>query len=252
MSGHSKWSTIKHKKGAKDKARSKVFTKLIRELTTAARNGEPDPTMNPRLRLAIQKAKSANMPNDTIDKAVKRGSGAADGDDFMEGMYEGYGPGGVGVIVEILTDNRNRTAADIRHIFSKHGGALGSPGSVSYNFTRVGQLIFSRNSGSEDDFMNHVLESGADDLVLDDETLFEVICAPEAFHEVSEYFRAREISSEEADLILKPNTRVSLEGQELLTMLKLLDALEDNDDVQKVFSSFDATEADMERALSQL
>ena len=252
MSGHSKWSTIKHKKGAKDKARSKVFTKLIRELTTAARNGEPDPAMNPRLRLAIQKSKSANMPNDTIEKAIKRGSGAADGDDFTEGIYEGYGPGGVGVIVEILTDNKNRTASDIRHIFSKHGGSLGSPGSVSYNFSRVGQFIFARSKGSEDEFMDHVLEAGADDLLLEDEASFEVVCAPDAFHEVSEYFRTKQISSEEADLILKPNVKVALDGQELLTMLKLLDALEDNDDVQKVFSSFDATDADMERALSQL
>jgi len=252
MSGHSKWSTIKHKKGAKDKARSKVFTKLIRELTTAARNGEPDPNMNPRLRLAIQKAKAANMPNDTIDKAVKRGSGSADGDDFTEGIYEGYGPGGVGVIVEILTDNKNRTASDIRHIFSKNGGSLGSPGSVSYNFTRVGQLIFSRGKGSEDEFMEHVLEAGADDLILEDENNFEVVCAPDSFHEVSEYFRTREIEPEESDLVLKPNTRVTLQGSELSTLLKLLDALEDNDDVQKVFSSFDASDSDMEQALSQL
>ncbi|MBT3785653.1 YebC/PmpR family DNA-binding transcriptional regulator [bacterium] len=252
MSGHSKWSTIKHKKGAKDKARSKVFTKLIRELTTAARNGEPDPGMNPRLRLAIQKSKAANMPNDTIDKAVKRGSGSSDGDDFSEGTYEGYGPGGVGVIVEILTDNKNRTASDVRYIFSKHGGSLGSPGSVSYNFERTGQLIFSRDQGSEEEFMDHVLEAGADDLLLEDENVYEVICSPESFHSVLEYFQSKEMEAEESDVVMRPKTRITLQAADLSGLLKMLNALEENDDVQNVYSSFDASDNDMEKVLSQL
>jgi YebC/PmpR family DNA-binding regulatory protein len=252
MSGHSKWSTIKHKKGAKDKARSKVFTKLIRELTVAAKSGDPDPEMNPRLRLAIQRSKASNMPTDTIQKAVKRGAGDQDGADYVEGVYEGYGPGGVGLLVLVLTDNKNRTASDVRHIFSRYGGALGSPGSVAYNFNRVGQLMFSRDLGSEDDFMEHVLESGAEDLVLEDEEFFEVVCEAEQFHQVQGYFQSKNISPQEADLVYKPKTRVDLTGGDLVKMFKMLGALEDNDDVQNVFSSFDASEDDINEAMESL
>ncbi len=252
MSGHSKWSTIKHKKGAKDKARSKVFTKLIRELTVAAKSGDSDPEMNPRLRLAIQRAKAANMPTDTIQKAVKRGSGDQDGADYVEGVYEGDGPGGVGILVLVLTDNKNRTASDVRHIFSRYGGSLGSPGSVSYNFDRVGQLVFNRELGSEDDFMEHVLEAGAEDLIMEDEGSFEVVCEAEQFHQVQSYFQSKEIESQEADLVYKPKNKVELAGGDLLKMLKMLGALEDNDDVQNVFSNFDASEDEVSAAMEYL
>ena len=252
MAGHNKWSSIKHRKGAQDKARSKVFTKIIRELVVAAKMGGSDPEMNPRLRTAIQKAKSSNMPNDTLNKAIKRGAGELDGADYVEGTYEGYGPNGVGIIVEVLTDNKNRTAADVRHIFSKHGGALGSPGSVAYNFERIGQLVFSNKLGSEDDFMEHVLESGADDLISEGTESYEVVCQPENFQSVQDYFIGREIETLEAGVVYKAKVKVSLQGDDVLTMLKILTALEDNDDVQEVFSSFEATDQDMELAMDKL
>jgi len=252
MAGHNKWSSIKHRKGAQDKARSKVFTKLIRELVTAARMGGSDPDMNPRLRTAIQKSKAANMPNDTLHKAIKRGAGELDGDDYEEGLYEGYGPNGVGILVEVLTDNKNRTAADIRHIFTKQGGSLGSPGSVAYNFERVGQLIFNRDQGDEDSFMEHVLEAGADDMITEDEQTFEVVCSPDAFNDVQEYFEKAELTPVEADVVYRPNVKVSLSGDDVLKMMKILNALEDNDDVQNVFSSFDASDEEMEAAMERL
>lgn len=252
MAGHNKWSSIKHRKGAQDKARSKVFTKIIRELVVAAKMGGSDPEMNPRLRTAIQKAKSSNMPNDTLNKAIKRGAGELEGAEYVEGTYEGYGPNGVGIIVEVLTDNKNRTAADVRHIFSKHGGALGSPGSVAYNFERIGQLVFSRDLGSEDDFMEHVLESGADDLILEDVDSYEVVCQPENFQVVQDYFMGQEIETIEAGVVHKAKVKVNLQGDDVLTMLKILTALEDNDDVQEVFSSFEASNHDLELAMDKL
>lgn len=252
MSGHSKWSTIKHKKGANDKARAKVFTKLIREIVTAAKHGGSDTDINPRLRLAIQKAKQQNLPNDPLNRAIKRGAGELEGDDYEEGMYEGYGPSGVGVLVEVLTDNRNRTAADIRHIFNKYGNALGSPGSVAYNFERVGQLIFPVALGSEDEFMEHVLESGAEDLITSDSEIYEVVCAVEDYEEVSKYFESKELEAEESGLIMAPKLKVELSGEDVTKMLKLLDKLEDNDDVQNVYSSFEANDQEMEKALEAL
>ena len=252
MAGHNKWSSIKHRKGAQDKARSKVFTKIIRELVVASKMGGSDPEMNPRLRTAIQKAKSSNMPNDTLNKAIKRGAGELDGAEYVEGTYEGYGPNGVGIIVEVLTDNKNRTAADVRHIFSKHGGSLGSPGSVSYNFERIGQFLFARELGSEDDFMEHVLESGADDLLLGDEESYEVVCQPENFQLVQDYFIQKDVDAVEAGVVYKAKLKVNLEGDDVTKMIKMLSALEDNDDVQEVFSSFEASQADMEAAMDKL
>ncbi|PCJ20748.1 MAG: YebC/PmpR family DNA-binding transcriptional regulator [Candidatus Cloacimonadota bacterium] len=252
MSGHSKWSTIKHKKGANDKARAKVFTKLIREIVTAAKQGGSDSDINPRLRLAIQKAKQQNLPNDPLNRAIKRGAGELDGDDYEEGMYEGYGPNGVGLLVEVLTDNKNRTAADIRHIFTKYGNALGSPGSVSYNFERVGQFIFPVSLGSEDDFMEHVLESGAEDLISSDPEVHEVICAIEDYETVGKYFEEKELEASESDLIMQPKLKIDLSGEDVLKMLKLLDKLEDNDDVQNVYSSFEASDEEMEKALEAM
>ncbi|MCJ8347508.1 YebC/PmpR family DNA-binding transcriptional regulator [bacterium] len=252
MSGHSKWSTIKHKKGANDKARAKVFTKLIREIVTAAKQGGSDSDINPRLRLAIQKAKQQNLPNDPLNRAIKRGAGELEGADYEEGMYEGYGPNGVGVLVEVLTDNRNRTAADIRHIFTKYGNALGSPGSVSYNFERIGQFIFPTNLGTEDEFMDHVLESGADDLITEDSEVFEVVCAQEDYETVGKYFETQELEASESGLIMSPKLKVDLAGDDVIKMLKLLDKLEDNDDVQNVYSSFEAKDEEMEKALEAM
>ncbi len=252
MAGHNKWSSIKHRKGAADKARSKVFTKIIRELVVASKMGGSDPEMNPRLRTAIQKAKSSNMPNDTLNKAIKRGAGELEGAEYTEGTYEGYGPNGVGIIVEVLTDNKNRTAADVRHIFSKHGGSLGSPGSVAYNFERIGQFLFARDLGSEDDFMEHVLESGADDLLLEDGESYEVVCQPENFQLVQDYFMQKEVDALEAGVVYKPKLKVNLEGDDVTKMIKMLSALEDNDDVQEVFSSFEASQDDMEAAMDKL
>lgn len=252
MAGHNKWSSIKHRKGAQDKARSKVFTKIIRELVVAAKMGGSDPEMNPRLRTAIHKAKGSNMPNDTLNKAIKRGAGELEGTEYVEGVYEGYGPSGVGIIVEVLTDNKNRTAADVRHIFSKHGGALGAPGSVAYNFDRIGQLVFSRELGSEEEFMDHVLESGAEDLLLQDSETYEVVCPPENFQIVQDYFIERKIETLEAGVIFKAKLKVNLQGDDVVTMLKILTALEDNDDVQEVFSSFEASDDDMETAMDKL
>jgi YebC/PmpR family DNA-binding regulatory protein len=253
MSGHSKWSTIKHKKGAKDAARAKVFTKVQRELVVAAKQGGSDAEMNPRLRMAMQKAKGVNMPNDTMMRAIKRGAGELDGADYVEGNYEGYAPCGVGVLVEVLTDNKNRTAADIRHIFNKLGGSLGAPGSVSYNFDRVGQLVFERGDQTEDDFMEHVLESGAEDLITEDDEVFEVICEPENFETVKEYFDGQNIESQDAGVILKAKTPSKVEGADnVVKVLKMINMLEDNDDVQNVYSTLEASNEDIEAAMDKL
>lgn len=252
MSGHSKWSTIKHRKGAKDAARSRVFTRVQRELVVAAKSGGSDPEANARLRLAIQKAKSVNMPNDTLIRAIKRGAGEIEGDSYEEITYEGYATAGVGVLVEVLTDNRNRTAADVRHIFSKHGGSMGAPGSVSYNFERCGQLIFPRAEFTEDQFMEFVLESGAEDLILDDEESYEVICVSDSYVTVCEYFNEKKIEPEESGVILRPKVKSMVAGGDVLKVLKILNALEELDDVQNVFSTFETSDEDMSAALEQL
>jgi YebC/PmpR family DNA-binding regulatory protein len=252
MSGHSKWSTIRHKKGAKDAAKAKVFTRVQRELFVAAKSGGSDAETNSALRLAIQKAKSVNMPQDTMIRAIKRGAGEIEGETYEEGTYEGYAPCGVGVLVDVMTNNKNRTAADIRHIFSKMGGSLGAPGSVSYNFDRVGQLIFSRGDYSEDDFMEHVLESGAEDLITDDESIFEVVCAPEAYPQVKEYFDNQGIESDESGVVMLPKNKTNVQGEDVYKVMKMIVALEDNDDVQEVFSTIDASDEDMQAAMEKL
>lgn len=252
MAGHSKWANIKHRKGAADARRAKVFTKLIRELVSAARMGGGDADANPRLRLAIQKARSANMPKDTVDKAVKRGSGGGNEDNFEEGIYEGYGANGAGFMVEVLTDNKVRTAADVRRWFTKFGNGLGSPGSVGYNFDRVGQILVSRELMAEDALMEHVLESGAEDLLTDDEEQFEVLCAPENFNDVRDYFETNSIEVVESGVIMRPKTRVQVSGDDLVKMLKLVNALEDNDDVQNVYHNFDADENELQEAMERV
>jgi YebC/PmpR family DNA-binding regulatory protein len=244
MSGHSKWHTIKHKKGALDAKRGKVFTKLIKEITVAARTGGGDAGANARLRKAISDAKAANMPNDTIDRASKRGTGELEGVSYDEITYEGYGPGGVAVMVDSLTDNRNRTVAEIRHIFSKNGGNLASSGAVGWIFEKKGYIVVEKTAKPEEELFEIVTEAGAEDL-RDDEDNYEIITAPDSFDLVLEAVKKSGIEPQVAEVEMIPKEYKKLEGNEAKQMLKLMEALEDNEDVQKVSANFDIDEADM-------
>ena len=244
MSGHSKWHTIKHKKGALDAKRGKLFTKLIKEITVAARAGGGDPDANARLRKAIADAKGANMPNDTISRAVRRGTGEEEGVNYEEIVYEGYGPAGVAVMVDTLTDNRNRTVGEVRHIFSKNGGNLGESGSVRFMFEKKGYIVVEKGAKAEDELLELALEAGADDL-RDDEDSFEIITSPEAFDAVLDAVKKAGIEPQVAEIEMVPNTYVKLTGQDARAMLKLMEALEDHDDVQKVSANFDIDEVEM-------
>jgi YebC/PmpR family DNA-binding regulatory protein len=245
MSGHSKWSTIKRKKGALDAKRGKIFTKLIKEITVAARMGGGDPETNPRLRTAIAAAKAENMPKDNIERAIKKGTGELEGTQYEELIYEGYGPGGVAVLVEVLTDNKNRSIAEIRHIFSKHGGNLGENGCVSWMFDKKGLLVFSKDQVSEDDVMAVALDAGADD-IKETEKEYEVIVGPSEFEAVKEAFEEAGIPYLVAEISMVPQNTIALEGKDAEKMLKLMDALEDSDDVQNAYANFDISEAIME------
>jgi YebC/PmpR family DNA-binding regulatory protein len=247
MSGHSKWHTIKHKKGALDAKRGKMFTKLIKEITVAARTGGGDPAANARLRKAISDAKGGNMPNDTIDRAIRRGTGAEEGVSYEEITYEGFGPGGVAVMIDSMTDNRNRTVAEIRHIFSKNGGNLGASGSVRHLFDKKGYIVVDKTTKSEDELLELVLDAGADDL-RDDEDNFEIITAPENFDTVLTAVKGAGVEPQVAEVEMIPQNYIKLEGNEAKQMLKLMEALEDHDDVQKVSANFDISEADMASA----
>ena len=244
MSGHSKWHTIKHKKGALDAKRGKLFTKFIKEITVAARTGGGDPDANARLRKAILDAKAGNMPNDTIDRAIRRGTGEEEGVNYEEITYEGYGPGGVALLIQSMTDNRNRTVAEIRHIFSKNGGNLGESGSVGWMFEKKGYIVVSKSDKSEEELFDLVIEAGADDL-RDDEDNFEIITSPEAFEAVQAAVKAAGIEPQVAEVDFVPQNYIKLEGSDARQMLKLVEALEDHDDVQKVSANFDISEADM-------
>ena len=224
MAGHSKWANIQHRKGAQDKKRGKLFTKLIREITIAARMGGSDFNANPRLRLAIDKAKAQSMPKDNIERAVKRGAGELDGADYEEIRYEGYGPGGTAVMVDCLTDNRNRTVADVRHAFSKFGGNLGADGSVNYLFNSVGQLLFPAGS-DEDAIMEAAIEAGAEDVVVDDDQSIEVLTEPAEFEQVRDNMVAAGFEAESAQLSMRASTSSQLDVKEATSMLKLLDLL---------------------------
>jgi YebC/PmpR family DNA-binding regulatory protein len=240
MSGHNKWSTIKHKKGREDAKRGKLFTKLIREITVSAREGGGDPTGNPRLRAAIQAAKIANMPQDNIKRAVQRGTGELPGVNYEEVIYEGYGPGGVAVMLQTLTDNRNRTTPEIRHLFSKHGGNLGENGCVSWLFTRKGLILIPRSDDcDEDTLMELALESGAEDLDTEDEEYFRIFTAPEDLHQVKDFLEAREVVVESAEFDMEPSTTTQLEGKAAQQMLRLMNAFDDHDDVQNLWANFD-------------
>jgi len=247
MAGHSKWANIKHRKGAQDAKRGKIFTKIIKELTVAARIGGGDPDANPRLRTAIDKAKQANMPKDNVDRAIKKGTGDLDGVNYEEGIFEGYGPGGVALIVEFLTDNRTRTVADVRHIFSKYGGNLGVSGSVAFLFDRKGLISFSTDNDFEQIF-EVALESGAED-VRDEGDIYEVITDAANFIEVRDALAEAGLQWETAEATMIPQNQVQLAGKPAETMLKLMDALEDNDDVQNVYANFDISEEELDKIM---
>jgi YebC/PmpR family DNA-binding regulatory protein len=241
MAGHSKWANIQHRKGAQDKKRGKLFTKLIREITVAAKMGGGDLDANPRLRMAVDKAKGQSMPKDNIERAIKRGAGETDGDDFFEIRYEGYGPGGTAVMVDCLTDNRNRTVADVRHAFSKYGGNLGADGSVNYLFNKVGQLLFPPGT-DEDTLMEAAIEAGAEDVVVDEDGSIEVLTAPEDFEQVRDAMDATGVEAESAQVTMRASTNAELGVREAESMIKMLETLEDLDDVQEVYSNADISE----------
>jgi YebC/PmpR family DNA-binding regulatory protein len=241
MAGHSKWANIQHRKNAQDAKRGKLFTKLIREITVAARTGDPDPAANPRLRLAVDKALTANMTKDTIERAIKRGSGAQEGENFDEIRYEGYGPGGVAVMVDCLTDNRNRTVAEVRHAFTKAGGNLGTGGSVAYQFAKTGVLSYPAGS-DEDRIMEVALEAGAEDVIGYDDGSVDVLTDPEQFEAVRVAMQAAGQATEQAEVTMRAANSTSLALEDAEKMVRLLDTLEELDDVQNVYSNADISE----------
>jgi YebC/PmpR family DNA-binding regulatory protein len=246
MAGHSQFKNIMYRKGAQDAKRAKIFAKLIREVTVAARSGLPDPNMNPRLRSAIAAARAANMPKDNVERAINRGAGGDDGVNYEEVRYEGYGPGGVAVIVEALTDNRNRTAAEIRAAFTKHGGNLGETGSVSFMFDRIGLVRYAAEASSVDDMFEAALEAGANDVESDAEG-HQVICEPDDFSAVRDALEEHFGDAKGAGLEWKPQTTVPVDDHAAETLFKLLDVLEDNDDVQRVAANFEVADDVLER-----
>jgi len=246
MAGHSKWANIKHRKAAQDKKRGKIWTKLIREVTVAAREGGGDPASNPRLRLAMDKAFGANMPRDTVDRAIKRGAGAGEGDDYEEIRYEGYGPGGVAIMVDCMTDNRNRTASEVRHAFSKHGGNLGTDGSVAYLFTKQGIISFQPGT-DEDAVMEASLEAGAEDVVVNDDDSLDVLTAPEEFAAVRDGLAAAGFDTSVSEITYNASTQAELDLETAQKLQKLIDALEDLDDVQDVYNNADISDEILEQ-----
>jgi YebC/PmpR family DNA-binding regulatory protein len=240
MSGHNKWSTIKHKKGRADAKRGKLFTKIIREITVSAREGGGDPDGNPRLRAAVTAAKAANMPADNIKRAIDRGTGELEGVTYEEISFEGYGPGGVAVMLELLTDNRNRTTPEIRHLFSKYGGNLGENGCVSWLFTRKGQILVPRpDDVDEDKIMEIAVEAGAEDLDTEDADYYRISTAPDELHGVKESLEAAGLVVEAAQIEMEPSSTTRLEGKEAQKMVRLMEAFDDHDDVQNVWANFD-------------
>lgn len=245
MSGHSKWSTIKRKKGATDAKRGKLFTKLIKEITVAARLGGADPDANPQLRSAIAAARAENMPKDNIERAIKKGTGELEGVAYEEVYYEGYGPGGAAVLVESLTDNKKRTVADIRYIFSKSGGSLGEAGCVAWMFAKKGFFVVKKAGTDEEALMEAALDAGAED-IRDEEETFEVITSPEDFEQVKKALDERELEYVLGEITMVPKNTIKLEGKEAEQMLRLMDGLEDSDDVQKLYSNFDISDKTLE------
>ena len=246
MSGHSKWSTIKRKKGAADAKRGKIFTKLIREIATAARIAGGDPGSNPRLRMAVDKARAANMPKDNIERAIKKGLGATESDAYDEMVYEGYGPGGTAIYVETLTDNKNRTVSELRHILTKYGGNLGSSGCVGYLFEKKGVVNFDREGIDLDTLLEAALEAGAEDVDEGAESV-DVLSQPGDFEAVRDALAERGFRPASAEISMRPSSVVELQGKEAETMLRVADALEDLEDVQNVYANFDISEEEMAR-----
>jgi YebC/PmpR family DNA-binding regulatory protein len=249
MSGHSKWATIKHKKAATDARRGKIFTKLIRELTIAARVGGGDPVTNPRLRTAIAAAKNENMPNDNIERAIQRGTGQLEGESLEEVMFEGYGPGGVGVLVQVVTSNRNRIVSEIRHLFSKNGGNMAETGAVGWMFNRKGDIVVPKELADEDKMMGIVLDAGAEDL-RDDGSAWEVISPPEAMEKVRDALVAAGINPSSSEVSWLPQNYVKLTGAQAQQMLRMVEALEDHDDIQHVYANFDIDEKELQAAVA--
>ncbi len=244
MAGHSKWANIKHRKAASDAKRGKVFTRIAKELTIAARDGGGDPDTNPRLRLVMQQARAANMPNDNIDRAVKRGTGELEGQTLEQIMLEGYGPGGIGILIECVTDNRNRTVADVRHALSRNGGSMADAGSVAWNFSRKSVIAVDKEGKDEEEILMAVIDAGAEDVKEEEET-FEVYAEPENFDAVREAVESAGYDIKEAKLAFVPSQSVELSGDEAAQAMKLLDALDDQDDVQNVFSNVEISEEDL-------
>jgi YebC/PmpR family DNA-binding regulatory protein len=249
MSGHSKWHTIKHKKGAADAKRGKVFTRIITELTVAARNGGGDPGTNPRLRTIIAEAKSVNMPADNIKKAIQRGTGELPGVTYEEITYEGYGPGGAALIIETMTDNKNRTVGELRHLLEKYNGNLGASNSVAWMFSKKGYIVVDKAAADEEKLLNAALEAGADD-VRDDGDSWEVLSEPSAFETVKDAVKGLGIEPGTAQVAMLPQNYVKLQGKEASQMVKLMESLEDHDDVQHVWSNFDIEEKEIEASLA--
>jgi YebC/PmpR family DNA-binding regulatory protein len=249
MSGHSKWHTIKHKKGAADAKRGKIFTRIIKELTVAARNGGKDPDSNPRLRTIIAEAKANNMPRENIERAIRRGTGEEPGVQYEEVTYEGYGPGGVALLIQTLTDNKKRTVGEIRHLLDKHAGNLAAENSVAWLFTRKGEIVVEKGTIDEDTLLSAALDAGADDLN-DDGSAWQIVCAPEQFDAVRDAIKALGVAPASAQIAMIPQNYVKLVGKEAQQMLKLMEAIEDHDDVQHVWANFDVEEKEIEASLA--
>lgn len=249
MSGHSKWATIKHKKAATDARRGLAFTKLIREISIAARVGGGDPASNPRLRTAIAAAKNENMPNENVERAIQRGTGQIEGEQYEEAYFEGYGPGGVGMLVQVVTSNRNRAVGEMRHLMSKNGGNMGEAGSVGWMFHRKGDIVVPKEQAGEDKMLSIVLDAGADDL-RDDGSAWEVVTPPEAFEAVRDALVAAGIKPASAELAMVPQNYVKLTGAAAQQMLRLVEALEEHDDVQHVYANFDIDEKEIQAAVA--
>jgi YebC/PmpR family DNA-binding regulatory protein len=249
MSGHSKWHSIKHKKAAADSKRGRIFTRLIKEMTAAARGGGGDQDANPRLRLAVATAKAANMPADNIKKAIMRGTGELPGISYEDVNYEGYGPGGVAIFMHVLTDNRNRTVAELRHLLSKNGGNLGETGCVGWMFDRKGYFVVEKSAADEDKLLEIALGAGADDM-RDDGGNFEILTTPESFESVRAALEKEKIATVDAEISMIPQNHIKLEGKSAHTMLKLMEALEDHEDIQNVWANFDIDESALEEEAS--
>jgi YebC/PmpR family DNA-binding regulatory protein len=249
MSGHSKWHTIKHKKGAADAKRGKIFTRLIKELTVAARGGGGDPDMNPRLRTIVAEAKANNMPRENIERAIRRGTGEEPGVIYEEVTYEAYGPGGVAIMIDTLTDNKNRTVGELRHLLTKHAGNLAAENAVAWMFTRKGQIVIEKGKVDEERLLSAALDAGADDMN-DDESGWEIVSSPEQFEAVRDAVKALGVEPASAAIAMVPQNYIKLVGKEAQQMLKLMEAIEDHDDVQHVWANFDVEEKEIEASLA--